>query len=109
MLQRKGDQFLMEAFIAAKYSAKDLAMLNQCRTFLKAVTLADISKARGDSFAVGIYNGVLLAQQSQSTLEDPFQERPSAQVLSLWQRFLRELSFDKKTTSETSRMLASRR
>ena len=47
MLQQKGNQFLKEAFIAATYSAKDLAILNQCCTYLKAVTLADISTANG--------------------------------------------------------------
>jgi hypothetical protein len=63
MLQRKGDQFPMEAFIAAKYSAKDLAVLNQCRNHLKAVTLADISNADGRQLLPGIKDGTRKTMQ----------------------------------------------
>ena len=64
---KKRRQFLMEAFIAAKYSAKDLAMLNQCRTFLKAVTLADISTANGRQLLPGITDGTRKALQCHSS------------------------------------------
>ena len=55
-LARKDDQFLMEAFYRAKYTAADLKKLNECRTFLKVVTLADICTADG-KFIVKKNNG----------------------------------------------------
>ena len=52
-LARKGDRYLMEAFANAnnrgqpKYDEKTLKLLNECRCFLKVVSLADISTADG--------------------------------------------------------------
>jgi hypothetical protein len=46
-------------------------------------------------FAVGIYNGYRSVTQSHSLLLQPLQERPNAQVWTLWHWFLRSLSPDK--------------
>jgi hypothetical protein len=44
-----GDQYLMHAFVLHHFTPKELAMINQCRMFLKVITLADITMANGKS------------------------------------------------------------
>jgi hypothetical protein len=56
-LQRTGDTFLMHAF-ALQYSSKQLAILNQCRMFLKAITLADITTVDGTQIHPWSYAGI---------------------------------------------------
>ena len=56
-LQRHGDQFLMHAF-ATEFPPKELAILNQCRMFLRVLTLADISSADGQALHAYSYDGI---------------------------------------------------
>ena len=58
-LIRENDQFLMEVFINAKFTAAELIMLNQCRCFLKVITTADITNAYGKQLTPGIMEGIL--------------------------------------------------
>jgi hypothetical protein len=57
-LQRVGDQYLMHAFALQHYKPKELAMINQCRMFLKVITLADITTANGKSLHPWSYKGI---------------------------------------------------
>ena len=62
-LSREDDQFLMAAFISCGlFKAADLKILNECRTFLHVVTLADISTACGNRILQSAYNGERLHQ-----------------------------------------------
>jgi hypothetical protein len=56
-LRREKDLFLMEAFTQHNYEAPDLKVLNQCRTFLQAVTLADVTTADGKFITQEAWNG----------------------------------------------------
>jgi hypothetical protein len=49
-----GDRFLMEAFVNARFDAKQLKLLNEVRNWLKAVTVADVVTADGRTFLPGI-------------------------------------------------------
>ena len=62
-LKRAGDRFLMEAFVNAKFDAKQLKLLNEVRNWLKAVTLADVVTADGRTFLPGIKRGERSSQQ----------------------------------------------
>ena len=44
---REGDQFIMEAFLQAGYAGEQLRLLNYCRCWCKAITLADLATANG--------------------------------------------------------------
>jgi hypothetical protein len=46
-LLRQHDQFLMKAFLLHGYSAKNLRMLNLCRMWVRAITLADLTTGNG--------------------------------------------------------------
>ena len=57
-LKREDDLLLMEIFhYEGKYKAHDLKMLNECRMFLQAVTLADITTVCGRSILTEVYEG----------------------------------------------------
>jgi hypothetical protein len=56
-LRRERDLFLMEAFAQHNYEASDLRVLNQCRTFLQSVTLADVTTADGKFITQEAWNG----------------------------------------------------
>jgi hypothetical protein len=56
-LQRTGDTFLMHAFVEQGFNPQELATLNQCRMFLKAITLADICTADGKNLHILSYTG----------------------------------------------------
>ncbi|MGL5936611.1 MAG: hypothetical protein ACRCZI_13435, partial [Cetobacterium sp.] len=62
-LKRAGDRFLMEAFVNARFDAKQLKLLNEVRNWLKAVTLADVVTADGRTFLPGIKRGERSSQQ----------------------------------------------
>ncbi|HEY9818173.1 MAG TPA: hypothetical protein V6D20_20565, partial [Candidatus Obscuribacterales bacterium] len=47
-LIRDKDQFLMQAFLNNGFRGKTLHQLNECRMYLRAITLADITNAPGD-------------------------------------------------------------
>jgi hypothetical protein len=57
-LHREGDQYLMHAFALHHFKPKELAMINQCRMFLKVITLADITTANGKSLHPWSYDGI---------------------------------------------------
>jgi hypothetical protein len=65
-LARDNDKFLMQAFVRKNYSSNQLRMLNTCRCFLKAVTLADICKADGRAITTEAYAGIPYSQTSNS-------------------------------------------
>ena len=52
-----------EAFVNARFDAKQLKLLNEARNWLKAVTLADVVTADGRTFLPGIKRGERSSQQ----------------------------------------------
>jgi hypothetical protein len=62
-VKQAGDQFLMEAFVNARFMAKQLKLLNDVRNWLKAVTLADVVTSNRRTFLPGIKQGECSSQQ----------------------------------------------
>ena len=86
--QREGDVFLTEIFVHAGYSRSELAKLNQCRMYLKALTLSDIMHATGNSFTTA-YN--LQRDEFYKTRYNwPNQTRPGTAAKKLWRSALRK-------------------
>ena len=95
-LQRHGDKYIMElALDFQAFSDVELRQINYCRLYFQALTLSDISNARGTSLAIGIYKGEHSWHQSRSLLQEPYQESPNSRTWSIWRRFLRMLCSNK--------------
>ncbi|MGL5934283.1 MAG: hypothetical protein ACRCZI_01520, partial [Cetobacterium sp.] len=56
-LRRAEDEFLMPCFLMARYTETKLKTLNECRIYLHAITLADITTASGNTLCKESYNG----------------------------------------------------
>ena len=66
-LARENDEFLMLAFKDnPKVKDKDLPLLNQCRTYLQVVTLADITSADGRRLIPGVKEGKAPPQRAHN-------------------------------------------
>ena len=57
-LSRRQDQFLNAAFIRSDYKGNDLKRLTECRMFLQATTLADITDAGGTLISTLSWAGI---------------------------------------------------
>lgn len=89
-LRRENDQYLMEVFSDYCTDPNELQQLNWCRTFLQAVTVADIATADGKGIRQAAYDGIPSSQRA-NTYEFPRQppSLPKA-YWTTWQRFLSE-------------------
>jgi hypothetical protein len=100
-LRREQDLFLMEAFAQHNYEASDLRVLNQCRTFLQAVTLADVTMADGKFITQEAWNGNQLNGNRINPYEFPRQQpKLPAKHWELWRSALQELFL--KTYGDTN-------
>ena len=73
--QRKNDKNLMQCFINNGIHGYQLAAVNQCRLYLKAILLSDISTGDGMFIDRTIYNGVI-NNCTTDTYEWPTQGKP---------------------------------
>ena len=89
-LRRDSDVFLMEVFAQHSYEAKQLQVLNECRMFLRAVSLSDLCEAHGRNIRRAAYEGTFDGNQT-NTYSFPRQPtRLPASHWSLWQQALTE-------------------
>ena len=87
-LRRTNDRHLMDVFWEAGHSPEELKMLNQCRMFLHAITLADVTSANGQEITEQAWNGQPLDNVTHAI---PFPRNPSqlsASHWTLWQQAL---------------------
>ena len=86
--QREGDVFLMEEFHNQGYSKHQLEILNQCRIYLRVLTLADVMTGAGDSFT----EAYLCQRETQprNNYVWPRQEEPTQNMKKLWKKALRK-------------------
>ena len=105
-LRRVDDEFLMSNFVIAKYPSGQLKKLNECRCFLHAITLADISTMSGKSISWEAYNGVRAPQflHNYEWPRDP--PRLSKDHWDLWKKAL-DKCFLSNGTNENERRLAT--
>ena len=102
-LRRTNDHHLMELFAQHTYSAQDLKTLNECRMYLRAVTLADICTADGKEVSMAAFDGIYNGLRANSY---KFPRQPTslpAGHWTLWKKALSTLVL--RTYSESGRRL----
>lgn len=98
-LLSSNDSFLMQAFADADYRGSDLRSLNECRMFLKTISLSDISTADGRYITYDAYHG----SQQTRIREAGWPRRPPSLPLShwnLWRRALEKCFLKRHTNRE---------
>lgn len=87
-LARQYDQFLMPAFVNAKYKGATLRKLNDYRKFLRVVSLADLTTANGKRICQDVLNGQA-PQQTWHNYQWPRQQPSlSSEHRRLWREAL---------------------
>ena len=99
---RKGDAFLMNAFIRAKIPKKDLNIINMMRMSIKALTLADIATADGKYISTQAWNLI-----SSNKLRDHYDwpRKPpnfSRNQIKVWQDAIRQTFIEGHNNSKKS-------
>ncbi len=87
LLQRQGDVTIMDCFVNAGFRDSQLLRLNECRTFLHAVTLADLCDADGILLAPFAWTGC--RSDRHSPYDWPRTVRPKHDHWIRWQHALR--------------------
>ena len=86
-LQSTSDLFLMSLFSDAGYTGESLRVLNQCRRFLQATTVADLVQANGAQLCEDAWWG-RRNDSRRSSYQWPRTERPANKHWHLWRRAL---------------------
>jgi hypothetical protein len=86
-LQPTSDSFLMSTFSDAGYTGQSLRVLNQCRRFLQATTVADLVHATGNQLCEDAWWGPQ-NDSRRSLYQWPRTERPANKHWNLWRRAL---------------------
>jgi hypothetical protein len=86
-LQSTSDSFLMSLFADAGFAGESLRVLNQCRCFIQATTVADLVQANGDQLCEDAWWG-RRNDSRRSLYQWPRTERPANQHWHLWRRAL---------------------
>jgi hypothetical protein len=87
--RRASDQFLMQAFVDNGYKNKDLRLLNLCRMWVQAITLADITTGNGLYLRSQTHNGDYL-KQTIDNKEWPKGGAPDKHSWRLWETALQQ-------------------
>ena len=89
-LSREEDEFIMPLFVKGGFTPEELKVLNECRMFLHAITLADITVADGRTLHPQSYEGV--RRESRLHEYDWPRQPPmlSTTHWNLWKRALHE-------------------
>lgn len=83
-LQRDQDKYIMQLALDGRF---DLSLVQQCRLFLKVVTIADVINAAGDQLEPWAFKG----PGRESRLYWPAQGQPSKRAWTEWRKVLRSL------------------
>jgi hypothetical protein len=86
-LRRRGDFYLIQAFVSNNFKGQELIRLNRCRLFLRVVTLADISSADGKMITHDAWHGRLDTTRPQY-FSWPNQGNPAPRDWNLWRKAL---------------------
>ena len=82
-LQRENDCFIIPWLFQHNFRGKDLAMLNRCRIYLQATTLADLVEGNGNRLRREAWDGT--GPIGQSRFAWPIQGKPPKQAWLRWQ------------------------
>jgi hypothetical protein len=89
--KRHHDVILMDTFhqrLHQKFTDTDIQMINRCRIYLKAETLADIVNMEGTQIQIAALNCSPEGRLANDTLW-PLQKQPGNKHIKQWQRFIR--------------------
>ena len=104
-LQRTNDRYLMEEFHHHGFKGKALLRLNRCRSFLHAITLADICTGDGRMVLLPCWNGTNAGCLSRRQDHDwPVQGPLPDRDWELWRRALRKIGCGMHTRILTLRL-----
>jgi hypothetical protein len=85
--QREHDEYLMDIALASpEFTSSDLRVLNYCRLYLQAVTMADIATAHGDALDSALVLGGSSPTSSSSNYCHTNQELPTPPSWKIWLR-----------------------
>ena len=90
---RENDMSIMECFLE-HYNKKEMKMLNSCRLYLQASTVADIVSYDGKDIDISAWT--VESPTRKTKLKWPIQERPSAKAIRLWQSALQLIATGRK-------------
>ena len=88
--QRKNDIYIMEEFVRFGYTKKKLQLLNKCRIYLHAISLADIVNGRGNQISKNYLQGHRDVAR-RSTFSWPDTKRPGYSAWCTWSSAIREV------------------
>ena len=101
---RKNDKSLMEMAISFRFSTDDLRRINNCRSFLRVTSLAEISNDSGTKLLKSVaekpVTAAWLDTVSTSHLQWAIQDCPGSSAWKTWFKFLKKF-----TKSGNSRLL----
>jgi hypothetical protein len=85
--QREHDEYLMDIALASpEFTSSDLRVLNYCRLYLQAVTMADIATAHGDALDYALVLGGSSPTSSSSNYCHTNQDLPNPPSWKIWLR-----------------------
>ena len=103
--QREGDAFIMTEFIYLGFEHRELELINQCRLYHQAYTLADIVEADGTTI-----DPVYFTRQQHpdriSSLQWPVQGCPSPKAWRQWKVALKYLLYKEKLRQPLGKWLS---
>ena len=86
-LQCHNDEFIMDAVLNnPSFKPFQIRMVNYCRMYLRVTTIADITTARGDAIAPGMYNGDPTAVIVNNNWYHVHQKRPGPKAWACWRK-----------------------
>ena len=87
--QRSNDQYLMDVFIGCgRYDPHQLQQLQDCRLFLRATTLSDISNAQGDAIHTNAWLGKPMTHLRARPWIHTY--KPGKNAWDMWRQALRD-------------------
>ena len=89
-IQREDDQILMDTFIQ-HCPKKDLESINQCRIYLQAITVADLTNEEGTQITKEAWNVRMGKNFKKSRIKWPNQNRPGRAAIVMWKSALKNL------------------
>jgi hypothetical protein len=102
---RQGDKFLMPLFVDLGYQGATLRQLNDCRKYLRVLTLADITTADGTKLLPSIWQGT---PPPQTWHKYEWPRRPPSLSSAHWRLWREALSSSCLIPSANNHLLANR-
>ena len=91
--QREGDEYLMDIVLTnGCFKPAQIRMVNYCRLYLRAVTIADIATADGTAIRPGVFQGTPQSINVNSNWNHVHQQRPGPRAWCQWRRACRLFS-----------------